>query len=244
MAREFDGTNDNVDFGDINPFTSTDISFSMWVYLDNFDSDMILIAKMNRGSNSLRSFNLRVRGTNESLQFFTHDGTNQNFHESNNNTISSGVWTHVVCTYDDSADSCDFYVDGSLLGKQKTSTLPEIQDTTTSITFGMTEDTGSVDDLDGRLAEAGIWLREITTGEINSLADGYAPNFFMNNLLFYSPLSGRYASEIDLIGGNTGSITGATYVEHPRIIYPNYQSLSPLQITQPIAASRRMISYI
>jgi len=75
--------------------------------------------------------------------------------------------------------------------------------------------------MDGPLAEVGIWDVILTADEMAALGDGYSPLLVRpTSLVFCAPLFGNYSPEIDVVGGNLGTITGALKAVHPRVYYP------------------------
>lgn len=84
---------------------------------------------------------------------------------------------------------------------------------------------GTRDPLDtyfgGGLAEAALWNRVLSADEIASLGRGFAPAFFPRGRVFYSPVPGRSSPEMNWAGTTHGTVSGAVYLEHPRVIYPS-----------------------
>jgi hypothetical protein len=75
--------------------------------------------------------------------------------------------------------------------------------------------------MDGPLAEAAMWDILLTAAEWDILGKRYSPLLVRpQNLVFYAPLFGNYSPEIDVVGGNLGTITGALKAVHPRVYYP------------------------
>jgi hypothetical protein len=74
----------------------------------------------------------------------------------------------------------------------------------------------------GSIAEAAIWSVALTDADMAALALGLSPLFVRPDaLVFYAPLMGQYAPEIDLIGHRDLTVTGATAAAHPRIYVPS-----------------------
>lgn len=66
----------------------------------------------------------------------------------------------------------------------------------------------------GRIAEAAIYNRVITPAEALIHAAGYSTNHFPRGRIFCTPLIREVH---DIVGGLTGTITGTTVSDHPRI---------------------------
>lgn len=130
---------------------------------------------------------------------------------------SADTWHNIVVTYDGSSSSNDplIYVDGSSQTvTEETAPTGSIDNSDTSAYL-----LGNRDAFDrnwnGRLAEFSFWDRVLVAGEVNMLAKAYSPKFIPRNLIVHAPLV-RNATF------NNGSltVTGATVIEHPRIIIP------------------------
>ena len=81
------------------------------------------------------------------------------------------------------------------------------------------------EDLDGQLAEVGIWNVALTAAEMASLAKGYSPLFIRpQSLIFYMPLVRNLSN--DLVGGLSMTAGGTPTAEnHPTVIYPEAQRI-------------------
>lgn len=219
MAWEFTSSNEVIDFGNSYTVNGTDLSLSIWAYFDDLASDeQALIMKYNSNSDANKSFLWRTLTTG-AISFGTNNGASQVIQISNTGLLSENVWTHLGVVYDDSANNCDFYINGSQVGESSSGSLPNIQSTTTSITLGKWE--SNVDSLNGKLAEGAVWNRTLSASDMAVLGNRFAPSFFPEGLIFYSPLHGKYSPEIDYGSGSTGTVTAATVFPHPPIIYPN-----------------------
>jgi hypothetical protein len=66
------------------------------------------------------------------------------------------------------------------------------------------------------------------------LSLGYSPLFVRpQSLVAYWPLIGRNSPELELIGGQGGTLTGTTQAEHPRIIRPKRRQPFGITATAP-----------
>lgn len=77
--------------------------------------------------------------------------------------------------------------------------------------------------IDGRMAEIALWNVDIGASGYLQLAAGFSALFVRpESLIFYMPIIGRYAPEIELISGKNGTVAGTlANADHPRIIYPS-----------------------
>lgn len=123
-----------------------------------------------------------------------------------------GAMCSVICTYDGGAGTkAAAYVDGvsKTIMSQPTNTTLGTGHTISH--FGAR--TGA-NGMNGRLAEAAIYNRVLSPGEIAMHAAGYSCKHFPRGLIFYAPLIREVH---DIVGGLTGTITGTTVSAHPRI---------------------------
>lgn len=122
-----------------------------------------------------------------------------------------GVMRSVVCTFDGGAGKKY----GAFVGGVSQTVTNQDSNTTTGgtrNTFSVGRDTpyGWV----GSIAEVGIYNRVITQAEATMHAAGYSCRNFPRGLIFYAPLIREVN---DIAGGLTGTITGTTVSDHPRI---------------------------
>ena len=86
---------------------------------------------------------------------------------------------------------------------------------------------------DGQISEVGIWNRELSAAEAAMLASRFSPLHIPRGLVAYLPLIGRQSPEIDHVGRNDGTVTGATVAIHPRVFNRAAQQI----ISVPVAAA-------
>ena len=135
---------------------------------------------------------------------------------------SVGDWHQLTLTYDYGSTSNDpvFYIDGSSvtitaeLGTPSGSLNSETQ---TCLLGNRADGTRG---WDGMLAEAALWNVVLTASQAAAIGKGVSPLAYPTGLVGYWPLMGRYSPEINLVAGNTGSLTGTAVQPHPRVLYP------------------------
>ena len=224
MSRRFDGVDDLIQFGSdtsIDGFTS--VSMVGWFYLDAFTT----IAGM-RPCGKLRSLNVTDNGgvsppSEKSLQFFCQWSGDDGIWYTPTNSVTTGVWTHFALTYNGSATTNDpiMYLDGVSQTITEVTAPTGTLDTDAASNFVVGNNaTPGVRPWDGMLAEIGYYNRILTAAEVSSLAKGFSPLFIRNGLKVYAPLIGNNDPELNPIGTGSGTVTGATKDNHPRIIYP------------------------
>jgi len=121
-----------------------------------------------------------------------------------------GTMRSVVSTFDGAAGTkCVAYVNG---------VSQVVTDQPTATTIGTPTQMGIANNagyrMNGRLAELAIYARVLSADEAAMHAAGYSCKHFPSGLIFYAPL---IRDVHDIVGGLTGTITGTTVSDHPRI---------------------------
>lgn len=230
MARDFDGTNDQIEFGNLTDIAGiTTVSVSGWVWNDILTTDMNIV---ECSASTTYGFRLyfddvgSVSGRTDMYNWVVTEtaaaGGSSVRIETATGSATSGAWQHISTGFvAGSATGLQIWIDGAedANSPANVSALANSGPTTGALSFGETN--GNVADRDGKLAEYGIWNRDLTDSERVSLSKGLSPLFFPNGLIFYAPMIGNYNPEVDLRGGASGTVSGATAFSHPRIIYPS-----------------------
>ena len=222
MARDFDGVDDQIDFG--SPAALDDlivISISIRAKFDALSLGEGLVSKYGAGAGGW-FFSV---GSVYDLErpFFTTKWVAGAGDCDANIDLVAGTQYQLGVTYDASSTANDpaLYVDGVSQGvtERQTPSGTRGSDAANSLIVGWAG-TGAFR-CDGPLAEGGIWDVILTADEMNALGDGYSPLLIRpTSLVFYPPLIGNYSPEIDVVGGNLGTVTGAVKATHPRVYYP------------------------
>jgi len=220
MARIFDGTDDVIvapsnSVAGINGALS---SWAMWVWVNGDGADNVICQESNlTGGQENQSFFAGTPTTAGWVITFLQRTNGQAGTWSTDADITSGAWHHMGVKYDRGSLSNNpvFYVDGSSVALTETTTpTMTIQTGEDNIKFG--EDVDGVDDLDGRLAEIGIWNVLLEDEEFLALSRGIPPLYVRSTALqCYLPLDGNFANEPELIKGVQFAVTGAAFTEHP-----------------------------
>lgn len=130
--------------------------------------------------------------------------------------ISDTNWHHYAVTR--SGNDWVLYIDGVSDG---TATVAATQETGAELTFGDTIVTATgAGDMAGDQAEWSAWDAALTAAEVASLAKrSQAIQVRPTSLVFYAPMMGRQNPDIDIVGGNLGSIQGMANAVHPPMSY-------------------------
>jgi len=171
---EFDGSNDNIQFGD-----NTDWNFmhnggswtaSFWMKPDNTSDRMVFntngTTNTNIGVQSiLTGGNLRTRIGNGSGDWVTVTKS----------SFSTGTWYFVVITFDGTTLSVQTSTYGGSLSSFTTATTsgsPSSANSLSPMTLGSASDSNTTYPFDGHIHVFMIWDRVLTFGEINAMYSG------------------------------------------------------------------------
>lgn len=224
MARDFNGSSDLITLSTEAEFTNTSkIALFCWAYIDTTTIIGNLFVK-RVGANI--TFQLRIATDGKLIWLWTQGASAFQSFDSGNPAVSTGSWHAIGINYDwatPDIPGVDYWVDGvksSCIRTGGTGTTPD--DVNVPINLG--NYAGGTQWLDGRMAEAARWNRELTDAEMTILSKGFSPAFIKNGLQDYLPLIGKASPEVELKSGNNGVLTGTSVASHPRIIYPrNFQ---------------------
>jgi hypothetical protein len=209
MARDFDGTDDELTLGSA-VLTAEPITMACWKYFDSSVSGSVLMSLTNNGT----SGHWHLRETSGGNLVAEKQDDSGNLATA---LISSGSnWVHACAVFD--SGNLSVYRNGS-----RTATVHTINDPTVDFTsIGSRKGSSSGSFWDGRIAEAAIWNIALGSGSVARLVTGIVPLcVHPESLVAYWPLWGSHSPELDLVGGNNLTVTGATKIDHPRIVRPS-----------------------
>ena len=141
-------------------------------------------------------------------------------------TLSTGQWYHFYMEIDTTTnpDTVLLWIDGvsktmSFLSGTNNSDM--ISTATQEIAIG--REHGGGNQMDGLIAEVGIWSDIVGESRALMLSKGFSPAFFRNNLTEYIPL----IRNLHNLKGGTGTMSASNPVvaAHPKIIHPSSQQL-------------------
>lgn len=130
---------------------------------------------------------------------------------------SANTWHHAAGVFTSATDRAAF-IDGGSKGTNANNRTPTGLD---SVGIGRSFSGGTpAQYFNGLVAEAAIWDVALTDSEILQLARGVSPMMVRpSNIVFYAPLVGRFSPEIEIVGGNNLTVTGAIAADHTRMTY-------------------------
>jgi len=234
-SMSFDGTNDYIDCGDSNDFsfgngtTDSPFSVSFWLNASTFATNLGIISKDYDGSN--REWTIGQFSSSNKIRFLlkNNGGGNQQSIDSTN-TLSTGQWYHIVCTYDGSggnnaADGLTIYIDGTAetptnITKQ---TYTAMANTIAPLTFGAYQTGASQLGISGKIDDVSIFSVELSSSEVSTIWNNGIPKDESGtpNLVGYWRMGEEsivgyiggvpaYWTIPDQVGGNDGISTNMT----------------------------------
>jgi len=205
-SMDFDGTNDKIEFGDVNNFERTDaFSGSCWVFYEGVTgASQYIISKHNSSNNKGYQFYLNSAG---SLNFIIGPGPGSAVMQVSVGVQQTNTWNHFVFTYDGSSlrTGINVYVNG-VIQTRFFAGLPSITGTIkdASIPFQISGRSGtSANGVNGKIDQVSIFDYELSQDQVTQLHNpGYAFNFIPND---YIDLGTTTAYD-------TGDLSAATWV--------------------------------
>lgn len=152
---------------------SGDFSISLWLYLEyhsNYGENR-LIGKWRGPSLWQQQFKFNVEGSSPTfyLRLVTNTVTYGSETRGVEQNLSHDTWHHLVVTWDASAHTAEFFVDGSSVGSDSSGSGTEIVSDNAPLDIGGTNNSTPSDFLGGIVDEVGYWSRLLTGAEITSL---------------------------------------------------------------------------
>ena len=143
-----------------------DLTLEAWTKPESTTINGMIVGKMYISVNK-RSYSLFL-DTNDTLRFFISSDGIGGTAASTTDTITTGVWTHVAVTYDASAGTCQFYINGS--ASQSGSSLDtSIHDNDSRFSIGARDtEIGGVNFYDGLVDEVRAWNDIRSAGEVSA----------------------------------------------------------------------------
>ena len=174
-ALEFDGSDDQVLVGDHDLLNA--ISISAWINWDAITTSDGIGSKRT-GTEVLGNWALRMDDTGSGLlewMLWTGSGARQVFNSTS--AINIDEWTHVVLTFDETTNTANFYINGTL-DNTTTSFTNNLEDNAQDIIIGWAGQSsqyfdGHIDDL--RLYDYALTQPEVTTLAGSTVTDCAPP---------------------------------------------------------------------
>jgi len=222
-CRDMNGLTDRVDWANVANLNGSALTISAWVKVDAVEHNSYLMTQHDASDTNLGIvFNMPG---NTALTFIRRGAGNYTWNAINlPNFTSPSTWFHILVTSDGGllSSSVAFYLNGT----SKTVSFANSSGAETAHTGSWSLGGRIYDDtrnLDGKIAQVGVWSRVLNSTEIANLAAGQAPDLAAaSSLLFY--FKGNTSSLANSVaGGANGTADGTSQVtgvgNGPSIIY-------------------------
>ena len=150
--------------------TSLNASFFCWVKIDgNPASAMAIAGKWKTAGGNDRNWLFRVE-TDGTIKIFAGTGASTSTSVGSVSTVTDNAWHLVGFTFDSSDDKWRLFIDSSTA--DATSATVTISSTAATMGIGAEDGTGSsgsADQFDGLMQNAGWWTKVVSTSEIDDL---------------------------------------------------------------------------
>lgn len=191
------------------PITATPFSMSAWLF---FESATANNACFILDGSSVNSAGLAAEGNVSGDPITAYmdgpEGTSASAYARSSSGYSLNVWTH-VCGVFSSSTLREIYVNGSNLGSATTTRTPTFD----RINIGNYR--GSFNALNGRIAQAAIYNKALSSGEINALAKGFSARLVApQNLKVFAPLTRGFS---DYMGDSFSQVGTVSVTQNPRL---------------------------
>ena len=209
-SLSFDGVNEFINCTNNSAFdfnVGNSFSIETWVKFDNLSGDRFLVSKWTRPTPSdVRAYVLSTQDNN--FRFLFGSSNTSLIIVKSTESLSTGVWYHLISTYDGSGDAngVKFYINNTLSGKTISSNnLTGVSTNTEPLQIGGQDTFFSA----AQIAKTRMWNVELTASNVNTQYDG---GVIQNNPV----QSGNLILDTDIANGSFGTqwtipdLTGTT----------------------------------
>lgn len=225
MARDFDGSDDMIVFPNAFDATGTPLTFVAKVRFDSISGNFYVFCIHDTGDT--QRFIIEYTDFGGAQWRWARDNTGFGYYSrymrSGTNMPTTGQWYQMVVRAASGTPSdanSDIMFDGvepGTLNLDTTGGTEEDMDGDWSI--GGSHFSGV--NMNGQIAEVGVWDRLLSDAEIGEILDySVPPSYFPYGLKFYVPLIGEQSENNLAEPGGSGTITGTSYYSHPRTLRP------------------------
>jgi hypothetical protein len=184
----------------------------------------------------------------DTLRIDGRSGANPDKLINSTGTVNAAAWNVCGGVFDFANDDIYVYLNGSYESSLNVSFGDTAYDHVTSTrdddAIGVMDNNGIKLPLDGNLAEIAMWGTALQQDSFDIYNGGYSPKLIHpESLVGYWPLIGQLSTEIELINGNGGTVTGATTETHPPVIYPSVQVYTPPAPAAPAGVPAHFMHY-
>ncbi len=220
----FDGVNEFLDCTNNSAFdfnTANAFSIESWIKFDNLSGARFIVSKWTRHTfTDLRAYTLQTLGNN--FRFLFGSSNTSLIIVSSTQALSTGVWYHILLTYDGSNDAngVKFYIDNNLSGKTiDRNDLTGVTTNTEPLQIGGQDTFYTA----GTIAKTRVWNVELSASDVNTQWNGgviqNTPVQSGNLILDTDIANGSFGTQwtIPDLTGITGGYTSVNMEESDRV---------------------------
>lgn len=202
-SRDLDGTDDEIDMGDVLDVSTGDVSICGWANTREDAGADWLIGRKNDNLNTTAGYGFRQGAANDLWQCLISDGSEQI--ATSVSTDSDAVWAFVCCAYSASSETAFMYYNGVADGSGTTANIDSLSN---AVEFAMGENGAEGDDFIGQLAYGLQFNKLLTDVEVAELY--WKPHIIVESIGGFWPMWGD-SPEQDLSGNNNdGTVSNTT----------------------------------
>jgi hypothetical protein len=235
VARDFDGSADYLVSSTL-PVTAYPFTFACWANVDNNSAGHLVGLTDNTDTTRLSIF--FINGGQLAAACVDDISVNRDWRTTA--TGATGVWHSCVGVFTSATDYKAF-LNGDSTGSYAFTGNAAVN-SANRFNIGALLRSSLAGQVDGRIAEVGVWNVALTQAEVDMLAAGHSPMMVRpQSLVGYWPLHGRGGAsgneESWVSSHDMGPVSAPALADHPRIIYPGRRS-----IWLPTAAANQTIA--
>lgn len=147
---------------------NSDFSIFGWFLTNTANAYQFIATKNDFGTSNILSYSFGTDNANHLRLTISSNGT-VDIEKMSTGTLNTATWYHVGVTYNKTAGTCAFYINGSASGTG--SSLPtSINNTNVDFMVGAIKNNGTPSYfVNGKIDELGIWSKALSTTEITDL---------------------------------------------------------------------------
>jgi len=219
-ALSFDGTNDFIEVDDAAGEIDTDKgTIAMWVKLDAMSSSGHIIKATSGNDNNY--INIFWHNGNAEIRFvYRADSTTKRVDSDQASLENDGNWHHIAMTWvktGATAGTLIGYVDGSAVSEEATTGLTAFDAATSVMDIGRNAHSGAAY-FAGDIDEVAIFNATLSASNVSELynsgvvKDPRGTASASKLIAYWRFEEGSGNDALELVAGNTGTISGATYI--------------------------------
>ena len=210
---DFDGSDDNINFGNIlsTPFVNFTVEF--WCKADAIGGGVVIQLSAGSGEDEEEnvSFNVNLQSGGEFQLFYEYGSGSNESNTTSSFDLSADTWTHVAVVRDDSSGEAYFYKNGALVETETASNDPT-GGTSADADLTIGNNFANNNGYNGELAHVRVWNTARTADEISYYYNRLVDSTHTGLVSYWKLDEGTGTSVADSSSNsNSGTITGAAW---------------------------------